>query len=51
MVRDPVLYLTQDGGMEWNGMEWNYSKCDIPFSVPDEGAIQIVLCVYNYMCF
>jgi len=46
LVRDPVLYLTQDGGQSF---EWNYSKCDIPFSVSDKGVMQIVLCAYNYV--
>jgi len=46
LVRDPVLYLTQDGGQNF---EWNYSKCDISFSVSDQGIIQVVLCVYNYV--
>jgi hypothetical protein len=48
LVRDPILHLTQDG---WQSFEWSYSKCDIPSSVSDQSVIQIVLCVYNYMCF
>lgn len=47
LSRDPVLFLTQDGGRSF---EWNYSKCDMSSSEFDQSVTRVVLCVYNYIC-